>query len=310
MAAPLGEARTTAAVGPGSRSLELQNSPGMLKLLRAKCAAYDKAQGVYRWQFSISVLLALCLAAMRAILPATAHYAAVGGIIIFLLDWALLEPQQKKLKLIGATLQEMFDCEVLALPWREQRVGPKLAVEDVERWASRHPSNVGLHNWYAAELVQLPLPFARVACQRSNARWNGDMRDRYARHLAVAAVLLASALLLSGILLGAALLTVLEWGATLLPLPMWMLREATRQRTSADDSRRVATRADQLWQRLLAGEDAKALEGDVRELQNDIFDQRRRDQQVFAWVYRRYRTEDERLMKVGAQAFVDEYNQG
>jgi hypothetical protein len=71
----------------------------------------------------------------------------------------------------------------------------------------------------------------------------------------------------------------------------------------------VVDRAEGLWRKLLErGEsDLVEIQQDARELQNDIFDQRKRDPMVFGWVYSMWRAEDEETMHVGADALVAEY---
>jgi hypothetical protein len=71
----------------------------------------------------------------------------------------------------------------------------------------------------------------------------------------------------------------------------------------------VVNRSEGLWLKLLErGESGPVeIQQDARELQNDIFDQRKRDPMVFGWVYSMWRTEDEETMHVGAEALVAEY---
>jgi hypothetical protein len=234
----------------------------------------------------------------------------VAGLALFALDYCWLEPGQKVLKTLGAKMQERFDCTVLDLPWRADRHGAEPTPEEIVRWSRKHPSTAGLRDWYSPVVGRLPLDLARVACQRASGVWNASMRRRYAD--ALVAVAVGVALLLVALAYGTGrsvegLLTAL---ATLLPLGRWTLREQKSQRESAGKSERVRDRATRLWRRLLDGDgdaDVEEVRRDARELQNDVYDQRKGDQQLFAFVYRRFRDRDEEEMQVAAEALVAEY---
>lgn len=286
---------------------EMENSPAMLKLLRAKCGAYDAAQQLYRRQFFISAAAAVVLSGLKVVAPAASAFIALASLVIFVVDWGVLDPRQKRLRTLGAKFQELFDCEALQMPWRGERIGEKPAPEEIDRWARTHPSSVGMRNWYDVEVGRLPIPFARAACQRANGKWNGGMRRRYAGHLLAAALVIVLGVVVLAALLQAAFLAAVMWLVVLLPLLSWLLREWKRQSDSAYEAERVAARADRMWRQLLAGGNLENFEQGARELQNDIYDQRWRDQQMFSWVYHRYRERDEPSMRVGVAELVEEY---
>jgi hypothetical protein len=50
-----------------------------------------------------------------------------------------------------------------------------------------------------------------------------------------------------------------------------------------------------------------SLESDSRELQNDLFDQRRDSPPIFRWAYARFRDVDEAAMQHAAEALVVDY---
>jgi len=153
----------------------------------------------------------------------------------------------------------------------------------------------------------LPHVASVAICQRANGRWNSTMRQRFGRHLLFFAGAIATALVLLALAQGA---TVLAWGSWLylaLPIFTWLCREGEKQRESAAAAQKLADRAERLWKRLLTGATAAAVTPEMRELQNDIFDQRKRDQQIFSWVYARYRSDDEASMQTVAELLADEY---
>lgn len=80
---------------------------------------------------------------------------------------------------------------------------------------------------------------------------------------------------------------------------------------SVDASEKVKERSVALWNALLTETitpESALLES--RRVQDLIYEQRCREQQVFEWVYSRFRSEQEEDMKVGAEALVAEYERG
>jgi hypothetical protein len=285
-----------------------QNSAPMLDVLRAKCALYDSVRRLYVMQAWVTVGLPIVLSVLKLLYPEAAEVAVVGGLLLLGADLGWLDPKQKERRALAARAQEMFDVEVLSLPDHGYRTGPALDPETVARWARRHSSAVGLRNWYPVAVGRLPLEFGRVVCQRANGVWNGTMRRRFAVAIRAAAGLLVAIVVIAYVVTGGAVTSMLSWLLTLSPALVWAIREARRQMESVEASDKVKDQSLALWSALLArAMSPEAAVQESRTLQDAIYDQRRRDQQVFAWVYSRFRSQQEEDMKVGADALVGEY---
>jgi len=299
---------TSAGLPTRNRIPEAQNEPRMLDLLRAKTALYDATQTLYVWQFYCSVVFAIGLLLIKIFAPIAAQPVALGSVLLFAVDWGLLDPRQKELRTLAARMQEVFDCQLFEIPYRTDRVGAKPDAEVIANWSRKRPSTSQLRNWYSPEVGQLPLPLARVACQRSSANWNARMRTRFSGWLKSGSILLVLAITLYAVLAHKSAGDWAFWAATILPMVSWSLREARRQAEAAEASTKIAERGRKLWERLLNGSASdEEIAQETRELQNDIFDQRRRDQQVFGWVYRKYRDHDEETMRIGVADLVDQW---
>lgn len=279
----------------------------MIELQQAKAGAYDSAQDFYVWQFVVLVVIPFALAVLRVVMPAIASYVAGAGVGLFALDVLLLDRKQKERKTLAAKCQEDFDCRLFGLPWRTERNGPRPTPEEVHTWARRHPERAGLADWYPKIVAALPRQAAVAVCQRANGSWNAEMRERYAARLRLTIITLGIAFLMLAMVRRDEVLTLVTWAGVALPVFTWVGREAVRQREAAESSRKIAERARKLWQRVKGGDDPTHVETELRELQNDIFDQRKRDPQQFHWVYRRYRTRDEETMHAAAARLVREY---
>lgn len=286
-----------------------QNSAPMLDLLRAKCALYDTVQQLYVLQAWVTVGLPIILSVLKLLYPELAEAAAVVGLLLLGADLGWLDPRQKQWRTLAARTQEMFDVEVLSLPASSARTGPALDAETVARWARRHPSSAGLRNWYPVAVGRLPLEFGRVVCQRANGVWSGTMRRRFAFAIRATAGLVVMIVIIALLVTRGSVWALLSWLATLSPALSWAVRESRRQLESVEASDMVKRQSSALWDALLAGavmREAALLES--RKLQDDIHEQRRRDQQVFAWVYSQFRSAQEEETKVGAEALLAEYD--
>jgi hypothetical protein len=204
-------------------------------------------------------------------------------------------------------MQEAFDCEVLRLPARPD-FAPHPAGEKIRKWASRHPSIHGLRDWYSPVFRSLPLPFARVACQRSGLYWTADLREHFAFRLRIACGIILLALLVGGVVQNASVPEAISWCLTAAPLFVWLAREATRQREAAAANRALIASAEKVWARMLKNDssDGDSLQA-ARELQNEIFNQRKNSPQMFPWVYRTTREGNEEAMHSGAERLLAEY---
>lgn len=305
------------AARPGAAPLEAlndipvrQNDPAMMKLLRAKCAAYDWAQRLYLLQFFTLVILPLGIATWQMLSSEAAWLTGAIGFLLVVVDWLIIERAQKRWKGLGAAFQELFDCTVFVLAWRRDRNGPPPSAELIHRWSERHSSADQLSNWYDRVVGELPPLAAVIVCQRTNGNWNGTMRERYALTLQASVAVLIVVLLAMTLGTGATGRSVFAAVGLTLPLFRWVFKEMTQQHEASSASLNVVERADKLWRQVLDGDvrvKPHAIEQEMRELQNDIFDQRRRDPQVFRWVYSSWRDADEKTMHVGAAALVEEY---
>jgi len=104
------------------------------------------------------------------------------SVTVTLLDTLWLNRRQSRLKKRGATLQQMFDCALFELPWRQLHSGPRVDSEDILTEAKRYLRNpkarTRLTDWYPPVIKAVPIQFARLICQRASLWWDLRQRDR------------------------------------------------------------------------------------------------------------------------------------
>ena len=287
-----------------------QNDPATIQLLQAQRHLYRRAKRLSAVQVVLAAGTPIVAATAIALNPNAATWAALGGIVVALLDVGLLDPSQQGLREIAASVQEEFDCQVLQLAWNEAVAGPRPAAEDIHEAAAADISRpVGpLENWYPPAVAPLPLYQGRLICQRTNCWWDSKLRRRYAVGIVIAACVISLFVLVVGVANGMTLEKfVLAVVAPLLPAMLWAMREVRRQHAAASALDRLKDYGTSLWGRVIENAVSEVEVNRLsRELQDAIFYRRRENPFVFDWIYRRLRKRYEEQMNVGAEKMVSE----
>jgi len=288
-----------------------QNTEKQLQRLAAQRQLYTTAKQIFAWQVIVGGPIAVAGAVFVLLRPEFKVYIASWGLLVALCDLFWLTPWQKSLRGAAARVQEAFDCDVLELKWNDLKAGkhpdPELVKAQstkYERWADTMPT---LKNWYSPSADELPLHVGRIICQRTNCWWDSTQRRHYAAWLAGIAVLLfvvVCGLALSG---GASLEALLLKGILpLAPALLIALRQFTEQREAADRLDKLKDHCGTIWKAALSGKSNTALTDMSRNLQDEIFENRRKAPPVLDFIFKRLRNEYEASMHHAADHYVSE----
>lgn len=289
-----------------------QNSAVQLDRLAAQRQLYTEAKQLEALRTIIAVPLVLLWSIVAAIFPQVRVYAAAWGIVAALIDIAYLNRWEHSLQRKAAKIQEMFDCDVLNLPWRYLTVGHPPDVESIaeasKKYKSKDPHYAALHDWYPKAVGKLPLPLARIVCQRANCWWDGKLRRRYAVNALALVGLLTVAVLLIGLVGGFSVEgLVLSVLAPLTPAFTWAIRQYYEQSDYSIAADHLKEYCERLWSQAVSGKISdEELARESRELQDGIFERRCRGPLIFNWIYRLLRKEYEEQMNISAEALTQE----
>lgn len=291
-----------------------QNSERQLQRLAAQRHLYATAKTVFGWQVLISGPVAVVFAFCAIYFPQLKGYAALWGIIVSICDIAWLTPWQKRLRNTAAQVQELFDCDVLALPWVELKAGRRpdseLVKEQAEiyRWKSK--SMPPLTNWYPKEVGSVPLYIARLICQRSNCWWDAKQRRHYASRVIVGVVAVFIAVLCLALGSGFTIEDfVIKVAAPLSPILILGFRQFTEQMEAATRLDKLKEHVELLWAATLSGKAEAEVTASARGLQDEILENRKRSPLVFDGSFKRIRGEYQVQMMHGAAELVAEARQ-
>jgi len=291
---------------------ERQNSGHNVNLLAAASSVYNRAKSLMAIQFVLTVPAALASSIIMAVQPTTKVWLTFFSVTVALTDALFLSRMQTRLRKRGATIQQMFDCGLFELPWRQFRCGPPVDSEDILAEAKprlRKPKvRSRLVDWYPAAVKALSLYLARLVCQRASLSWDLRQRDRVRGALTLLLSLLVAAIFLIALLRGNTVeQMILTVYVPLAPAVLWIIREVFAQRDAIQSDEQGLVFVESLWNQALAkGVSAEELlQGSIL-AQDALFDARSRSPMVFNWVYRLLRSRHQEQMEQKAAEMVQE----
>lgn len=306
--------------------ISTQNSETNLERLRAQRWLYSSAKRALLVQFILDVpvivVLGIASAFMRSPtlmgLLGSSPYDSSGilailGIVVVLLDWMVLGQLVHSKRTTAARIQELFDCEVLKLPWNTAFVGRPPTREDAIHGASKHIESGGngrvLLNWYPECVDELPEYGARLVCQRESLSWDAELRTRFVSHLIVVSLVVFAILFVIGMAgrftLSNFIISVL---APCLPIFGFTLRQSIENRRSVNDLNDLRCRIDDAVNSFLKRElDSRSALSISRSIQDAIFVHRKSAPLIPDYYYEKYKQRDETLAIQTADQIVKEY---
>ena len=288
-----------------------QNEQTQLNRLAAQRNNYSEAKLVQLFQLIITIPGTVLFSIVVLLNPSFAVWQALFGLFAVLVELPL-KIYQTSLKRQAAKIQELFDCEVLQLEWNYLGIGAKPDVETIIESSDkikRTKLNIDLlKNWYSPSVVELPIHLARIICQRTNLRWDSQLRRWYSkRALAVSfgvIGLLFLFSLLNQISFVRFVLTVLTPS---IPVFLWGFKEYRDHSEVAEEQERFKSYIEEFWQDAIT---SKLSEHQIlirsRELQDEIFILRRDNPLIFDQIYRYFKSKYEIYASQGAEELVKE----
>jgi hypothetical protein len=248
------------------------------------------------------VILGTVGIALTLIEQSTADYVAGAAAAWIVFGRTLLAAQERREQEQGALAQEVFDIEVLRLPWNAATAGVQPAPEDLRNWGERQPPD-SMRDWYA-DVRPARHPVDALICQRSSVTWARQDHATYARVLRV----IGGAALVATILLGIALSMnlgeyLLRLGLPVLPAVLDIFDIASANDAIGRRRVLIAEEADRLYTRARDSAVAPS-EAECRRLQDEIYGTRR-VMGIPDWFYRLTRRRRQRNMEEVAREQVE-----
>lgn len=289
-----------------------QNEATQLDRLAAQRQLYSGAKAVLVWQLILSVPAVIIWSFAVLAWPDLRSYAALWGIVITLLSLGVLDRYQKSLKEKAAKIQEMFDCDVLQLEWSTLKTGQRpdaeLIAEESALYRRTDSEYKTLRDWYAPAVGKLSIHLARLVCQRASCWWDAKLRRRYAISVLITLGVFSVLIVTLSLQQGATLENFILVGITpLMPAISLAIRQFYEHNDAASGAVKLKEYAENIWAEALRNTiSPEELTTRSRQVQDEIYEHRRRSPLIFDWLYQRLRDQHETLMNKGADSLVDE----
>lgn len=283
-----------------------QNEPEMVKLLWARKQIYKRVKRIQGFYFAFTFALPAISLLVALHYEGYKPWVSLIAIVVGVVDALFFDVWRKGKIKLAARLQEQFDCYVLGMKWNAFAAGAKVSPQDVEEYADATmdaDAKAKLENWYPAPSCTMPLPAARLVCQRTNLWYDSNLRNTYRAVLwclTGAYFLALSAYFLHFTLIEVLLGLLIPFG----PLFTWVVREHQRQGDTIKLVSRLLGEIDKSLSDLVDAKRNSKVEARARELQDAIFTHRSSSPLVSDLIYKFKRPKLEKMMQKGAEAFV------
>ena len=292
---------------------EQQNTPINQKRLAAQRVLYEQAKRLEKAQMILNLPVVITatfivhlLNTFSNITHSQAWVASAIATIVAVIDLLILEPLSRKKRLLAAKIQEIFDTEVLKLPWNPAVVGQKPDREDVEQFAkAMQPSDVySLHDWYPIKDKTVPLKAVRIICQRSNLRWDLHLREKYTNRMSILALSFFAFLLVCSLVFD---LTLASFFLTVVlpfsPLFLDTVRQNRAHSRAIDRLKHLKQLIEVVWESRAEMSDHLLIS---RQIQDGLFLHRSDCPPIPEKFYRKYQDDQENAMIHTAEQMLEE----
>jgi hypothetical protein len=286
---------------------ERQNDAQFQKLLRARQQIYIVAQRYQIARLLLTVAVPFLTGLFGIFFQQFRPYAAAGSVFLTILDVALLERAERAKIRMAALIAEQFDCSLLQIPWNsfiaEREVDPELIARASGKWSGDASK---LIDWYPTAVGKAPLRLARIICQRSNLRFDGELRKFYGNALIGVAISIVLLLMVIGFVEKLSLLDfILTSIVPAAPILVWAFREQFKQRDTAGLIGNIKKEAEAFWDAAIAGAHGEEVWLEkTRVFQDAILAHRRTSPLIFPYIYKVLREQLEAEMNVGADEML------
>lgn len=244
---------------------------------------YSQVKFINHINLFLSVVMAIVISVLAVIIkryqlfpeydlvPYLGFY-GIAVLVFSLLTGSYISRMKKK----AAVLQEMYDCNVLRIPWSELKAGKPLSQDEVFRASSHHrrkKSYGDFRGWYVKKDYAAPQPLIALLCHGKNFGWDMSQRIVMNRIYLCVLIVAAASLVFFGLYLHASLTDFLYYIVFMLPFFRHVIQSSAENRRSMERITRVKEFIEKEIQNLkisgMINEDK--LRYTVRSVQDEVF---------------------------------------
>ncbi|MFY1652152.1 S-4TM family putative pore-forming effector [Solwaraspora sp. WMMB762] len=270
-----------------------QDSAAALRLLKAVAVAHFYNQRAQALSFGVSITLAVA-GLLTGLDSRYSAAVALAGALWAAVYAGVVRPWAERHLRIAATIQEMFDTDLLSLPWNQVAVGNRISQEEVSRISRRfRGSEDRLRSYYL--VARARAPYVVLFCLEQNLAWGSRIRLRFAQMMLSALALWSAAGILFTLATGATVSgLVVGWFVPSLGLLLLCLEMYRTQMASTRERLRVLGLVRQVIDEPSspAIDTPAAVKFFARQVQDALYHMRRLQPRLPEWYFRRYHDQD------------------
>ncbi|OOM69436.1 S-4TM family putative pore-forming effector [Clostridium sp. BL-8] len=305
-----------------------ENLPGNLDKLYAQRQIYSDAKVIFGIQIVVTVVFTIVLSLVSNFFAdfittylslSTELFKAIIFIIsalITILDLIVITPYLNNQRILAASIQDSFDCDVLSISNNPIKISKpdvetigKYSLKFIKKRNEKDKSN--MINWYySTNLDTIKLPFASIMCQRTNCWWDNYLRQSFVKFiisistfvfLLVTIISLFKELSIPSFLLNAF--------SPFFCLLTFTIKQYKDNCKSINNSNKLKACCDNIWADILnKTKKEDELKDLSRKLQDEIFQSRSTNPLIFDWYYKRSRNKQEYDTNYTLEIMIKNYN--
>ena len=166
-----------------SQITEKQNTVKNLELLAAQRYLYTFAKKLQRLEVFLCVPCLVVLSILSIYLDSDKIVVSIASVGVVLTNTLILGPWIESIKARAAKIQNLFDCNVLDIPWNSLKLGAKpgqeIIIECAAKYEKKEPDFGSLKDWYSSEPSDSEETSTSLVHQKTNVWWDSYLRRRF-----------------------------------------------------------------------------------------------------------------------------------
>ena len=260
---------------------------------------------------SLPVIIGTISVLTRTTTPRVTILCSLLGFFVTLTNFIIIYPKLSGINLKASQIRQDFDTDVLKLPWNYIKL-EKPDFEEIvllsRNYLKSNPEFLSIDPWYAKSVDKVPLPVARLICQRKFLGGDGKVRNRFILSVKILVVVL---FILSILISSINSLSLGQFLSNLffpfLPSSVFIIKLIQDNNNSIKHSNFLKTKIESIWSDILKSDyPEKNLLTLEMQIQDELLEKRRNDPLIFDYLYDRFSS------KIGSSKYesdtmVEEY---
>lgn len=282
---------------------EKQNKVENLELLAAQRYLYTFAKKLQQLEVFLCVPCLVVMAILSMHLDSDKAFLSIASAGVVFINILILDPWIERIKVSAAKIQNMFDCNVLDIPWNYLKLGAKpgkeIKAEYVAKYKKKEADFGSLKDWYSGKRSGSESAIASLVHQKSNVWWDSYLRKRFVVYRVIVDIAFFLFLLTICTITGCSLKTfILQVLIPFIPLFLLSNRLYRQHRQAFFKYKRTNDYLKEVFEKIQKGDyQREDVEIESILLQDEIYESRIASPLIPDWFYSFFRKRQENILR-------------